>query len=377
MRMYIRVFIVVIGVFGIYNLVFGAEQFDLDKWKKGQNEREISRTLCRMTISWVCDGNEAAGIECDRLSDSLLKLSDPSIKAYFISAQVAALRQQPDKATLILEEVIEKYPDQTAPIGIVIPVEVAGRFWISSIAKRSGNFSKAKNAYESLLKLLYSKEQTQDYCDNGGLIMICHLYLSELESEKFNNKAEALAHLNAIDTIRKPGDRGGVGYDLYKSWAAYRRTKLSVGNVEAVSQLKATSETMSAPMLASTQLALSELCGAPLLTYSSSSERNLMFLSKLINRIIETSIGSIDESLAKLVWADSCQQRKLIDEAITNYTSLFQDNSFFSPIAGISLAQIHRNKGDIAGADEMLKQVRNKYPGYDSFVTQVRQSWEK
>jgi tetratricopeptide (TPR) repeat protein len=139
----------------------------------------IEKALGQEVISWLCDANDAAAVECDRLADLLLSLEEADVRSYFIAAQVAWLREKPQKAISVLEDVISKYPDEAAPY-MTLPVRIVARFWIGIIARRSRDTTKAKNVYEVLLTILESPENIEGIEDKGGLMMICNLYLVPL-----------------------------------------------------------------------------------------------------------------------------------------------------------------------------------------------------
>ena len=80
--------------------------------------------------------------------------------------------------------------------------------------------------------------------------------------------------------------------------------------------------------------------------------------------------------LAKLLVAASDTEMKKYNEAEKQYSELFEEDSYFSPIAGISLAHCKKEQGKNAEADDFLKQVKNKYPGYSLAVDQVEETWK-
>lgn len=62
----------------------------------------MQRDLGKAVMSWLADGNEPAALECDRLIDSLLAVREPTVRSYFLVAQVANLRQKPQDAITAL-----------------------------------------------------------------------------------------------------------------------------------------------------------------------------------------------------------------------------------------------------------------------------------
>ena len=104
----------------------------LERKESASKERKIKKALAKATISCLINKKSTDRAECDRLIDSLLSQEKPSVEAYFVAAQAANLRGKPEKAILILEEVISKHADDKAP-GMNSPVKILGRFWIGTL----------------------------------------------------------------------------------------------------------------------------------------------------------------------------------------------------------------------------------------------------
>jgi len=350
----------------------------------------IKNALCENIISWLSNANESAEIECGKLADSLLCLEEPGVSSYFIAAQIAWLREKPEKAIAILEDVVSKEPNKKAPIGIV-PVKIVARFWIATLARQSGDITKAKNVYETLLTMLESPQKIEGLEDKGGVMMICNLYLAEIESLHFKRKDLALLRLEAIEQVKKPDGQLGAGYNIYKSWAAYLHTKLSKGVFQANQQLVWYPEMMSGPLLAVTHLDLSGITGDPLIGCGGSDRRINIVIDTIANRIVKNTTSPIDRSLVRLGYGFYYQEQGRFDrikknnpeiqkyyaESEKHYSALFEEDSFFSPVAGLYLARLKKAQGKTVEAESMLESVKKKYPGFNSAVTELKESWEK
>ncbi|MDH4240556.1 MAG: tetratricopeptide repeat protein [Phycisphaerae bacterium] len=345
-------------------------------WEKGRQERKLCRDLSKTVISWLSDANDSAAIECERLADSLLGLEEPGVRSYFIAAQVARLRQKSEKAISILEDVISKYPDETAPIGMHVPVKIVGHLWIATIAKQSGDMAKAKNVYETILTMLESPKKIEGLEDKGGLMMICNLYLAETESLHLKRNDLALGRLEAIERIKKPAGQLGAGYDIYKGWAAYQHTKMSKGRVQAAQHLIAHPEMISASLLALTHLDLCGLIGAPLNGLGNDKRINIV-AHTLVDQIVQNAISPIDTSLVRLGYGFDQQYKGKLAKAEKYYSALLEEDTFFSPVAGIYLAMVKEAKGNTAEAEATLERLKTKYPGYKSEAAKVEESWKK
>lgn len=335
-------------------------------------KHRIRETLKEKLLSWLSDANDlVAAAECDELTDSLLGLEEPGVHSYFIAAEVAILRQKPEKAISILEDVIKKHPNEKAPIGIVVPVKIVGRFWAGTVARQSGDMAKAKYIYETILKDI---DGLEDLEGREGMEIMCNLYLAEIEFQHFKRKDHALARLKAIQRIEKPPGPLGEGYDILYGWAAYQTTRISVGKAQAIQQLMGNPEIIyGAPLMAVGELLLSGIAGEPL---ASSGGMNVV-IEVLVNRTIKNSASEIDRSLARLGYGFDQQYKGKLAKAEKHYSALLEEDSFFSPVAGLYLAKVKKAKGDTAEAEATLERVKTQYPGYKSEVTKVEESWKK
>jgi len=351
--------------------------------RKGQKEWEIKRVLSGKLISWLSDANDVAGEECDRLVDSLLALPEPSIKAYFVAAQVTYIRGKPQVAISILEDLISKHSNKPAEV-MQFPVRVVARFWIGTIARHSGDMTKAKSVYETIRKNLRSRE------GENSLAMICNLYLAEIESKHMKRDDLALARLEEVKQLEKPAGHWGEQYEVYKAWTMYEHTRISKGRAQAARELIRYEEVGISPMVASTQLSLCGMSGV-IGYYRPEHLRAGIIDRALLDRFRSNTISPIDWSLVTLVYgvgyqveAQHAQKEELRLEAQKHYleaekycSELFDDNSFFSPIGGTYLAQCKKAQDKTVEAESILEKVRTKYPGYDSAVTKLRESWKK
>lgn len=338
--------------------------------EKRLQKYKIKKALGEKVISWLSDANDAAGAECDRLADSLLALKEPGVWSYFIAAQVANLREKPKKAIAILEEVIGKHPNEKAP-ATTLPVRIVARFWIGTIARYSGDIAKANNVYEKIL------ENLQGVKAKVRLGIICNLYLAEIEYEHLKRNDLALARLEAIERVRKPAGPFGAGCDTYRGWATYQRIKISKGRSQAAQELVAYPEMVQAPLLAGHQLSLGGLSGAPLTGCGSDTRINIV-VETLAIRTVGNTASPIDRELMRLFYYGFGHEgKKEFGEAEKHYSALLEGDSYFSPVAGISLAHCKKAQDKTTEADSILEQVRTKYPGYNSLVSELKESWKK
>lgn len=373
MKVHIRILIALLLIFTGYSIAYGNVGLDSEKWKKYLEERPIWGDLCKQAISFVIDSNEAASEECVRLADSLLKLPEPSVKGYFCAASALHLCNKSQRAIEILELAVEKYPKENAPIGTVKPAKIIGRFWIAGIAMQIGDTQRAKETYETILKEIEKTEYEGKVND----LNICRLYLAEIELNNLKRKDMALERLKTVKIDKKQFKKPEEIYDIYKDWAEFQQLKISKGKSEAARLLKEgyPGITSAIPGFAAGLMQSTMMLGEPLSNYASERPNELNdFLKK---RNIESPHSSITRDLARLGYGFDYEYRKNYSKAEELYSSVFQDDSFFSPAAGVSLARVKKAQNKNEEANMALDQVSKKFPGYGSVVRQVRQSWKK
>ncbi len=131
---------------------------------------------------------------------------------------------------------------------------------------------------------------------------------------------------------------------------------------------------MSAYLLAISHILLNGIAGEPL---AGSTKGMNIVIEVLVDQTIKNSASRIDRDSARLGYGFDQQYKGNFAKAEKYYLSLLRNESFFSPIAGIYLAGCKKAKGKTVEADSILEQVRTKYPGYDSTVTELKESWDK
>lgn len=343
----------------------------IDRAKRLQEFRLI-KEIAKATVAWLQDQNEPARLEADRRIDLLLEQDQLSVKYYFIAAQSASLCENYQKAISILQDVIEKHPDEKAP-GFDLPVKIVGRFWLATAAKQSRDIDKAKSVYELILTDMETLEMKQG---RESIAMICNLYLAEIESEQ-QNKNIALARLRSVKQPKLPAQGEWVGlYNTYIDWANYEINK-RIQKENAAAALRGDKKTIGlAHMIAVYHVSLNGLDSLPLSDYIF-DEKGKIILDTLLKRAINNKSSKIDRNLSRLVAGSIKERAKSYTEAERYFFDLYQEDSYFSPIGGISLARCKRMENKTAEADSILEQVRTRYPGYDSAVTEIKESWKK
>lgn len=372
MRVQIILFSAVILILAEVCLANSKDLSNSNDWAKRLQEHRLRKEIAKATLAWLQDQNEPARLEADQLTNLLLEQDQLSVKSYFIAAQSASLCENYQKAISILQDVIEKHPDEKAPV-FDLPVKIVGRFWLATVAKQSGDIDKAKSVYELILTDMEALKMKQ-----GGesIAMICNLYLAEIESEQ-QNQDIALARLRSVKQPKLPAKGEWVMlYNVYIDWATYEINK-RIQKEKAAAALRGDKETMGpALMVAVHHVSLSGINSLPLSDYIL-DETGEILLDAVFNRAINNGASKIDKNLSRLVAGYEKARAKRYTEAEKYYFDLYKGDSYFSPIAGISLARCKRMQNKTAEADSLLEQVRARYPGYDSAVIELKKSWQK
>lgn len=341
-------------------LTIGGEEGPQGQRSKKVQEHRVYRDICKAAISWIVDGNEPAGAKCDVLADSLLKTDGPSAESYLMAAQVAYLRRRPQNAISILEEVSHRYPDTETRVGQRLPVRVTSQFMIAAIASENGNTSRAKSAYETVLPQLHALHMGE------ALGAICNLYLAEIDCTLPRSKDSALARLAAIEN-----SKGNDGFEktiggLYKKWARFCQAKM-LGKPVPV-ELNAEANTITdSSMVAVFILELNGMAGS-LLADNCADIRINRVIQWMIEQHVKNTSSSLDRELVRLAYGYDQYHRGNHEEAERYYAPLFAEKSFFSPVAGVQLARSKIAQGKAGEADDLLQEIRVRYPGFESLA---------
>jgi tetratricopeptide (TPR) repeat protein len=370
MRVYLKLFALILCVIIGNSSVANESQFVTTISPERQKEFLIERDLGKAVISWLADNNAPAALECDKLVDSLMAVREPTVRSYFIQSQVANLRQKPKDAISALEKAIEKYPNEMAP-DMLIPVRIIGRSWIGTIARYSGDWTQAQQMYESILN------EPNSFEDKDIISIISNLYLAEIYSRQFKNNKEALSKLNSSKNIPKSNGQRARLYDFYNIWSQYKLNEISFGKEQALQKIDPNNtEFFSYYMWIVYPRQLVGIVTSPLDSCCGSDRRKEEIARIIYDRILQSNISSIDESIVMFIYGFVYQQNKKYTEAEKYYSLLLNKETFLSPITGIYLAQCKMSQNKNDEANKIMDQVLKKYPGYESAVTLVRNSWK-
>ncbi len=332
-------------------------------------ESRLLEELGNAAVAWLKEGKQSSILEVNKLIDSLLAESNLSVGAYFAAAKIANLCGQSEKAILILENVASKHGDADAPGSMIEPVDLMAYYWIGSIARHSGDGQRASRAYETIIEKSKKWEglNQERYAIN---LMHCNMYLAEIASDNLKDNTLALKRLDEVEKAIESVEKDHKPYEVkfFQDWAKYKASVIRNGKSQARQQLAAKDSNKvlsTAFMTAVVQLSLTHLGGKTDPSLFDGKPENGEFLGEALKRLVTESTKSpIDKRLAKFFTGTLELERKKFTEAEKHFSELFEEDSYFSPMAGIALAHCKKEQGKNAEAADVLKQVKNKYPGY-------------
>jgi hypothetical protein len=368
MRTYINTFCIITLILSGICVAQNKTQSDLANREKRRQELRLKKNIAKATVGWLHEQKTSDRLESEQQIDLLLEQDKPSVKSYFVAAKAANLCGNDQKAISILEDVIVKHADAKAP-GVDLPVKILGRFWLATIAKQSGDIAKAKSAYDLILK------DIDGIASKEYLAMVCNLYLSEIASEHLNKKDKALAKLEKAMQIKRPAQKEWAGlYDIYIDWIKYEKNKNTQNANKANESLIADPEKIAITnAMGASQLFLVGLTDYPLSDYIHDETQSVIF-DNVSEQAIKSKASSIDKNLSRLVIGYVKEKAKKHTDAEKYYSDLFKENSYFSPIAGVSLARCKKDKNKNTEAENILEEMKIKYPGYNTAIAELKKN---
>ena len=339
---------------------------------KLDKESELRRDLSKSVISWLSENNEAAGKSCEEYANQLLNLENPRINSYLAAAQSFYLRNNNERAISILEDIAAKYPDKISEQGGNMPVKIHANLLIAKISKESGNYDKALAAYQ--------KAQDSVNLDNNfGLLKgICILYMCEIEQLQSKDPNIILKRLEKVQDIEPPQNEhfkdSIVIADIEKSWAKYEYTKIAKGKEESHRQLLEDNiqvDPLTWKIVFYSLAAANGMDNFYVIWSRELSPETYLVGNAVWNRSLQGK-SSIDKMTANIMKAEWLIQRKNYKEAADIYSSMYEEDMYFSPVAGLALAGCKQKMGREKEAEDMIEQVKAKYPKYDSIANSFK-----
>jgi tetratricopeptide (TPR) repeat protein len=356
----------------------------------------VRMDLARKALTCATQPGPASKAKAMQAVEAVLAKEQPDAEMLFAAARVADLCEEPAKAIAILERIADKHPNERAP-RIVAPAALMAHYQIGSIARHMGDFDRATAAYEEVLR------RAGDDLEVGGVAFEAHLYLAEIAAEHRHDKDLALARLDGAGRIaesyRDPSNSAGPEWVAWwVDWLDYQRTAIRQGPAQARQQLRRTHPGV-AILLAGMMLETGGMGQEDL--EPGSYESMTALLTPALGRIIRDGRSTLDRDMALLSMgaihdqhgdmvfpSDSeelteaqkaekiAESQKALAAAVPYYQALFQEESYFAPVAGLRLADVLKALGRTDEAEKVLEELKAKYPVYEPAVNEVRKSWQ-
>ncbi len=341
---------------------------DKDGSSKEQRRREwrFRRRLANAFVRWAQTRESAAAEECDALLASVLEADDLGVSPLFYSAQLAHLRGNTEQAMSLLAQAIHMSPDATG-LGTVLPVNIQARLWMATIQRQTGDGPGAVETYQRLKKLLDLEKR-----DQRLVLAICCLNIAQIASEHSSDTALFLSATDSLLGIDKTSDKNlAECLDFFQKWAMYARTKKTKGKQIALTEIVA-------PQGLSLFIAFGYANVNGMLPYNLlKSEEQTVIWKMLLTKVDEMPAGNFDKGIMRWLFGYSYWADKDYSKSDMYLTSLLKDDTFFSPVAGIFLAESKKQRGLQDEPETLLDTVKTKYPGYADLVEKTKNKWKK
>lgn len=341
---------------------------DKDGRSKEQRRREwrLRRSLANAFVRWAQTRESAAAEECDALLASVMEADDVGVKPLFYSAQLAHLRGNTEQAMSLLAKAIHMYPDATG-LGTALPVNIQAWLWMATMQRQAGDGPGAVETYHAVKKLLDLEER-----DQRLVLAVCWLNIAQIAAER---TADTELFHNATDSllgITETSDENLKDFlDFFQKWAVYKRTTKINGKQAATTE-------MVAPQSLTPYIGLGYLNVNGMLPYDLlKSEEQAVIWKMLMAKINEMPAGDFDKGIMRWVHGYSYWANKDYSKSDTHLTSLLDEDTFFSPVAGVLLAKSKNKQGKHAEADAVLNKIETGYPGYADVVEKIKNKWKK
>ena len=340
-----------------------------------KRQQAFTSRIHEILFAAVIDGSTTAVQECCSLAERLLTSDTENVESHIFAAKVCDLCGDVEKAALIVNDIVARRPDDKMR-GIQFPVGLAGGFWAGTLYKRCGKAELALGTYESLQQSLGDQQGKEFYQ------ILCRMYEAEVYSTMLKNKDRAIERLESIAAINmdpkdSPNDNTS-GLDVFKNWALYFRDRLQ-GETKTASVAQP-DKSLIMWMYPYIHAQMVGIINEPEVGFYD-GERSALRTTAL-DRAIENGSSVIDREMSQLAYGvlafgwfpSGNSEPKSLQKAEKHLFDLFKGDSFWAPVAGMSLAYGQAVRGKTAESDATYEQVKQRFPEYESLIEQSKQS---
>jgi len=333
---------------------------------KRRREYSLRNNVVSALVKWEQSRKPSDADELDTMLTSIMDIDDLGPAPFFYGAQVAYVRGNTHLAISLLNQALHLYPDENAT-GIVVPVKVLAPLWIANMQRQTADGSAAIETYDMLRNQLDIEKPAQLFA-----LAISWLNTAQIAAERTRDTELFNRATDSLLTISEPPDdtvKGGL--DFLQKWALYQRTKRTDGKGAAITAL-------SPPESFSPYIGCGYLDMNGMLPYYRFRPEGQAVIEKLLMAKVDVMpTGDFDKGIMRWTRACSYSMDKDYARSDIELKSLFDEDTFFSPLAGLMLAESHRQRQKDSEADTLLSTIATKYPGYGEAVEKKRNEWRK
>lgn len=334
--------------------------------EKRRREYSLRSNIVGAFVKWEQSRKSSDAAELDAILASIMDIDELGPVPFFYGAQLAYVRGNTHLAISLLNQAIHLYADEKAP-ETILPVKVHGRLWIANMQRQTGDGGGAIETYEMLRKQLDLQKPDQTLALAISWLNTAQIAAERSSDADFFNKAT-----DSLLAITEAPDEGAKDcLDFFQRWALYQRTKKAEGK-------RAAATAMAAPRSISPFIGFGYLnVNGMDPSYRFPEEQQTLIWKLLMAKIDKMPAGDFDKGIMR--WTRGCSYWMNKDYARSDIElkSLLDEDTFFSPLAGLMLAESHRQRQKDSDADTLLSTIAAKYPGYAEAVEKKRNEWRK
>jgi len=304
-----------------------------------------------------------AAEECGKIASELVADPEHRVHADFMAAKIAMLRGDPTAAIEILDNLVARATDETAPL-MNVSAKVVGSMWKGTVARYHGDFHAARAAYARA-----SSEDPGDLRVKGIIRIMCHLYLAEIEAA-CSRKKEMVEQLRLAKAVPPPEGENAKGmHSFYCDWAEYLLKVSNTSATEAQKSLTGSHQRLEACWLATMVHLMTIGIGVTEALFEDAGSS----LPASMNLALRNRASAIDRSIALFASGYfAAEDREDLRQAEAYFARVFGSDSFLAPEGGIWLLIAQVRQGNDQGADATVGAIEKRFPGYKDWAHQSR-----
>ncbi len=303
--------------------------------------------------------------QCEQALNAYKSVNDTPI-GHFIAAKFLWLMGRPREAIATLEAIRARHGDEAEPkeFGTGMKTGVVCDCWIASIARQCGDTMLAKKAYHDVIIRLRGNPEA----DVTKRIVL--LYLSELEFRACDHPEQAIATLREAQTKVAIDNKHREASETVQHWAVFQELTIQGKVKDADASLKPLGS-QNVEMIVFDILTFMGIMVEP--RGGMYEESGQILFDKDVALVMESRTTDIDRMLILMATANRHRQRNDYATAAKLYAEVFDGHTFFSPDAGLMLAECQKKNEQAVEGNATLRKVRERFPLYADIAERQKQ----